>query len=125
MNYQADTPDDAGDDGSIDGIAVYRISLLSWRVYFQCKRYSGKVSPNLVRDFRGAVAGRGDRGLFITTGLFTRGAVDEAAREGGPYIDLVDGEELCDLLKQYRLEVNVTTRAVEDVVVVPAFFRQF
>ena len=58
-------------DGGIDGVGVLRVSLLSFQVYFQCKRYKGSVSTGAIRDFRGAMVGRTDKGLFITTGTFT------------------------------------------------------
>ena len=94
-------------DGGIDGAGVLRVSLLSFRVLFQCKRFAGSVSPSAIRDFRGAIAGRADRGLFITTGTFTAEAGREAAREGAQTIDLIDGDYLCDLLKEYGLGVEV------------------
>jgi restriction system protein len=75
-------------DGGIDGLGVYRLSLVSFPVYFQCKRYRGSVGPGVVRDFRGAMAGRGDKGLVITTGSFTGDAKREATRDGAPPIDL-------------------------------------
>ncbi len=109
-------------DGGIDGLGVYRLGLVSFPVFFQCKRYRGSVSPSAVRDFRGAMAGRGDKGLLITTGTFTADAKKEATRDGAPPIDLIDGERLCDLLKQYDLGVRTTTRTVEDVAIDPAFF---
>lgn len=58
-------------DGGIDGLGIYRMSLVSFPVFFQCKRYRGSVGASAVRDFRGAMAGRGDKGLLITTGTFT------------------------------------------------------
>lgn len=91
----------------IDGAGVLRVSLLSFRVLFQCKRFAGSVSPSAIRDFRGAIAGRADRGLFITAGTFTAEAGREAAREGAQTIDLIDGDYLCDLLKEYGLGVEV------------------
>jgi restriction system protein len=106
-------------DGGIDGIGVYRLSLVSFPVFFQCKRYSGSVGANAVRDFRGAMAGRGDKGLLITTGSFTREARSEATRDGAPPIDLIDGDRLCDLLKEYELGVAVERRTVETVTVHP------
>jgi restriction system protein len=102
-------------DGGIDGLGVYRLSLLSFPVFFQCKRYRGSVRPSLMRDFRGALAGRGDKGLLITTGTFTAEAKREAAREGAPPIELIDGDRLCDLLKEYGLGVTTRPRLVEDV----------
>jgi restriction system protein len=109
-------------DGGIDGLGVYRLGLVSFPVFFQCKRYRGSVRPSAVRDFRGAMAGRGDKGLLITTGTFTADAKKEATRDGAPPIDLIDGDRLCDLLKRYDLGVRTTTRTVEDVAVDGAFF---
>jgi len=109
-------------DGGIDGIGVYRLSLVSFPVFFQCKRYRGSVGAGAVRDFRGAMSGRGDKGLLITTGTFTTDAKVEATRDGAPPVDLIDGERLCDLLKEYELGVRRTVREVEEVHVAPAFF---
>lgn len=112
-------------DGGIDGVGVYRLSMVSFPSYFQCKRYRGAVSAGAVRDFRGAMSGRGDKGLLITTGSFTRGARKEATRDGAPLIDLVNGDDLCDLLKEYRLGVEVAVRQIEDIRVTPEFFDRF
>lgn len=109
-------------DGGIDGVGVYRLSLVSFPVYFQCKRYKGTVGPEKVRDFRGAMQGRGDKGLLITTGSFTAEAKKEATRDGAPPIDLIDGERLCELLKDHRLGVDTTTRTIEEVKVRKEFF---
>jgi restriction system protein len=111
-------------DGGIDGLGVYRLGLVSFPVFFQCKRYRGSVSPSAVRDFRGAMAGRGDKGLLITTGTFTADAKKEATRDGAPPIDLIDGDRLCDLLKRYDLGVHTATRTVEDVTVDAGFFAE-
>jgi len=109
-------------DGGIDGVGVYRLSLVSFPVYFQCKRYKGSVGPEKVRDFRGAMQGRGDKGLLITTGSFTPEAKKEATRDGAPPIDLIDGEQLCDLLKEHRLGVETRTRTIEEVHIHTEFF---
>jgi restriction system protein len=109
-------------DGGIDGLGVYQISLLSFPVFFQCKRYSGSVTPSAIRDFRGAMAGRGDKGLLITTGTFTNDARKEATRDGAPPIDLIDGSHLCDLLKEYSIGVSTKERVVQDVKVESDFF---
>jgi restriction system protein len=110
-------------DGGIDGVGVYRLSLVSFPVYFQCKRYKGAVGPEKVRDFRGAMQGRGDKGLLITTGNFTAEATKEATRDGAPPIDLIDGERLCDLLKEHQLGVETTQRTIEDVHIHAEFFQ--
>lgn len=112
-------------DGGIDGVGVYRLSLVSFPTYFQCKRFRGSVPAGAVRDFRGAMSGRGDKGLLITTGSFTRSARDEATRDGAPPVDLVSGNELCDLLKEFGLGVTVTERVIEDIAIDPGFFDQF
>ncbi|HEY8600934.1 MAG TPA: restriction endonuclease [Thermomicrobiales bacterium] len=100
-------------DGGIDGIGVLRIALLSFHVFFQCKRYKGSVGASAIRDFRGAMVGRTDKGLFITTGSFTPDAKREATRDGAPVLDLIDGEALCTILKD--LSLGVGTRQVEEV----------
>lgn len=103
-------------DGGIDGKGIVRISgFLSFHVIFQCKRWKGSVSPSAIRDFRGAMQGRADKGLFITTGTFTREAIREATRDGAPPIDLIDGELLCDKLKEFNL--GVETELIEKVIV--------
>lgn len=109
-------------DGGIDGIGTYRVSLISFTVFFQCKRYTGSVGPSAVRDFRGAMTGRGDKGLLITTGSFTAEARQEATRDGAPPIDLIDGDALCDLLKRYEIGVQTQRREVEEVELQPDFF---
>ena len=102
-------------DGGIDGTGVLRMNLLSFQVIFQCKRWQGSVGASTVRDFRGAMVGRADKGLILTTGAFTADARREATRDGAPAIDLVDGEALCDLLKQHQ--IGLTVRMVEEVTV--------
>lgn len=95
-------------DGGIDGVGVIKLGgILSFHVVFQCKRYSGTVSSSAIRDFRGAMIGRADKGLFITTGTFTRDAKQEAQRDGAPPIDLIDGNTFAEHLKNLRLGVNV------------------
>ncbi len=111
-----------GDDG-IDGVGIIRLGgLLGFPVLFQCKRYRGSVGPDVIRDFRGAMIGRADRGLVITTGTFSRDAKIEATRDGVPPIDLVDGEQLLDKLKELRLGIAV--KMIEQVSVLPEFFKE-
>lgn len=101
-------------DGGIDGKGIARINgFLSFHIFFQCKRYQGSVGARDIRDFRGAMQGRADKGLFITTGNFTREAIKEATRDGAPPIDLIDGEQVCNKLKEFNL--GVTTELIEEV----------
>jgi restriction system protein len=95
-------------DGGIDGVGIARINgFLSFHVLFQCKRYQGSVTASQIRDFRGAMQGRTDKGLVVTTGTFTRDAVKEATRDGAPPIDLIDGEQLVHRLKDLKLGVHI------------------
>lgn len=103
-------------DGGVDGKGIMRLGgLLSFHVIFQCKRYRGSVGAGHVRDFRGAMVGRADKGLFITTGNFTRDAEREATRYGAPAIDLIDGNLLVDKLKELGLGVETKIVEVEQV----------
>lgn len=101
-------------DGGIDGKGIARIhGFMSFHVIFQCKKYQGSVSAGDIRDFRGAMVGRADKGLFITTGTFTPAAIKEATRDGAPPIDLVDGEQLAEKLKEFGL--GIKTEMIEKV----------
>ncbi len=109
-------------DGGIDGKGIARIhGFMSFHVVFQCKRYQGIVSSSHIRDFRGAMVGRADKGLFITTGNFSRDAVKEATRDGAPPIDLVDGDQLADKLKEFNL--GVQTAMIESITVEEGWFK--
>lgn len=108
-------------DGGIDGTGILQLSLMSFHVLFQCKRYQGSVGSPEVRDFRGAMMGRTDKGLIITTGSFSGDARREATRDGAPPIDLIDGAALCEHLK--RLNLGVTTELVEEVTVRKNWFQ--
>lgn len=91
-------------DGGLDGIGVLQMNpFVSFKVLFQCKRYSGSVASSQVRDFRGAMMGRADKGIIMTTGSFTADARKEATRDGVPPIELVDGEKLLDMFEELEL----------------------
>jgi restriction system protein len=109
-------------DGGIDGIGILRVNLVSFTVLFQCKRYKGSIASSDIRDFRGAMMGRCDKGLFITTGTFSSDARKEATRDGAPAIDLIDGVALCDLLKELKL--GVTVKEVPEISVQADWFSQ-
>lgn len=104
-----------GDEG-IDGKGIMRLGgLLSFHVIFQCKRYKGSVSSDKIRDFRGAMVGRADKGLFVTTGKFTRDAIKEATRDGAPTIDLIDGDQLVEKLRELNLGIQITKVEIEQI----------
>lgn len=109
-------------DGGIDGTGTVELGgLLAFPVLFQCKRYQGSVGPSVIRDFRGAMVARADRGLVLTTGIFSREARREARRDGAPPIDLVDRDRLLDKLKELRLGVAVDM--IESVSIDSEWFR--
>ena len=111
-----------GGDGGIDGFGTLQVNpLVSFRVLFQCKRYRGSVSPSQVRDFRGAMSGRADKGIIITTGTFTAEARREASRDGVPPIELIDREKLVEMLRELQLGLKpVKTYEIDE-----AFFEEF
>ena len=100
------------------------MGLISFHTAFQCKRYQGSVGSGAVRDFRGSFVGRSERGIILTTGTFTAAALEEAARPGANPVDLIDGEALCDLLKEFKLGVRVTLRTVEDITIDADYFER-
>jgi restriction system protein len=109
-------------DGGIDGKGIVKIGgVLSFHVVFQAKRYSGSVSSPVIRDFRGAMSGRADKGLILTTGSFTRDAKKEATRDGAIPIDLIDGNEFAEKLKE--LNLGVTVELVEEVKIKSDWFK--
>ena len=111
-------------DGGIDGKGVLRISgLLSFHVIFQSKRYKGSISPSIIRDFRGAMVGRADKGLLITTGNVTQEAKKEAKRDGAPPIDLIDGSDLMEKLKEFEMGILVYEKIIEDIKIDSAYFK--
>lgn len=101
-------------DGGIDGIGILQVNpFVSFNVLFQCKRYQRTVTPSHVRDFRGAMMGRADKGIIITTGTFTLEAKKEARRDGVPAIELVDGDSLVDMFE--RLEMGLIPKQIYDI----------
>ena len=98
-------------DGGIDGHGLLEINpFVSFKVLFQCKRYTDRpVSASHVRDFRGAMMGRADKGIILTTGQFTSDAQKEARRDGVPPIELVNGEKLVSMFEQLQLGVRPKT----------------
>lgn len=60
-------------DGGIDLLGIVKInSVLSFRILARCKRYRDPVGPSDIRNFRGAMQGRTDEGIVLTSGRFTR-----------------------------------------------------
>lgn len=109
-------------DGGVDGIGVLQVNdLVSFNVVFQCKKWDQSVPPKEVRDLRGAMDGRAEKGIFLTTSAFSSNARAEAERQGAAPIELVDGVKLFEMFKKY--ELGLKPRVVYDVD--PTFFEQF
>ena len=109
-------------DGGIDGVGVLQLNdLMSFNVVFQCKKWAQAVPPKEIRDLRGAMDGRAEKGIFLTTSTYSSNARAEAERPGAVPIELVDGEKLFDMFKRY--ELGLKPRTVYDVDV--SFFEQF
>jgi restriction system protein len=111
----------SGDNG-IDGHGILELNaFVTFKVLFQCKRYKGSVTTSQIRDFRGAMEGRADKGIILTTGTFTQDARREARRDGARPIELVDGDKLVDMFEKLELGLNPkTVFEVDD-----AFFDEF
>jgi len=119
---QVEVTGKSGDQG-IDGKGIIRLSgIMSFHMIFQCKRYRGSVTPSDIRDFRGAMQGRADKGLFITTGSFTAEAKKEATRDGAPALDLIDGDALVERLKD--LGLGVKEKIIRDYEIDEEWFRK-
>lgn len=108
-------------DGGIDGTGIFRINgLIGLRVAFQCKKQRSSVRAPEIQKFRGSMGGRADRGIFITTSIFTKAATEDASRVLPP-IDLIDGDDMAEMLKKFSL--GVTTERLERVTVDHAWFQ--
>lgn len=112
-------------DGGIDGQGILRVNhFVSFQVCFQCKRYVGTVGSSVVRDFRGSIMGRADKGIIMTTGVFSNDARKEATRDGATPIELVDGEKIVDMLEELELGL-IKKRVITIYEVDEQFFHEF
>lgn len=102
-------------DGGIDGVIDQDVLGLS-KVYVQAKRYapSNSVQRPEVQGFVGALSGKADGGVFITTSRFSPGAV-EWVRTVPARLILIDGQRLAELMIEYGVGVQIerTYRIVE------------
>ena len=108
-------------DGGIDGFGRLKISgIFSFKVAFQCKRYSGTVPTGDIRNFRGSLTTDVEKAIFVTTGSFSASARAEAFAQGKVQVDLIDGEEFIDKLAEY----NIGIKEVKDYVIDETYFSQ-
>ena len=100
MNFEVSTTKQSG-DGGIDLIAYNHQPMLEGKYIVQCKRYSGSVGEPIIRDLYGVVnSERANKGILITTGTFTKSAIEFSI---GKQIELIDGEKLNQLLNSYSV----------------------
>lgn len=94
-------------DGGIDGTGKLKINgIFSFNIAFQCKRYQGTVGAPDIRDFRGSLTTDIEKGVFITTGSFSKQALEEASNPGKKQIDLINGEEFITKLAEFGIGVK-------------------
>lgn len=94
-------------DGGIDGTGKLKINgIFTFNIAFQCKRYQGTVGASEIRDFRGSLTTDIEKALFITTGTFSKQAIEDATKAGKQQIDLIDGEEFITKLAELQLGVH-------------------
>lgn len=112
-------------DGGIDGNGILKMNpFVSFRIAFQCKRYAGSVGSDVIRNFRGSIMGRADKGIIMTTGTFTAEARKESTRDGATPIELVDGEMILNLLEDLQLGM-IPKRTITIYEVDDSFFNEY
>lgn len=108
-------------DGGIDGYGKLKINgVISFNIAFQCKRYQGSVGSPEIRDFRGSLTKNIEKGIFITTGSFSKAAREEAENLGKQQIDLIDGEDFIDMLAEY----SIGLKEIKDYEIDEEYFQQ-
>lgn len=116
-------------DGGVDGeglLPVGAFDLVKMKVAWQCKRFDGgSVGSADIRDFRGAIDGRADFGVFFATSVFTTSAISEATRIGAIPIQLVDLKTLIALLRKASLGIVKKPGEVEEWTVDLDFFEEY
>lgn len=108
-------------DGGIDGTGKLKINgIFSFNIAFQCKRYQGTVGSSEIRDFRGSLTTDIEKGVFITTGSFSKQAIEEASNPGKQQIDLINGEDFISKLA----ELGIGVKEIKDYEIDEEFFKK-
>lgn len=103
-------------DGGIDGYGKLKMGLAHINVAFQCKRFTTKpVSRPMIDQFRGAIQGKVEQGLYFTTSKFALKAEDVSFQPGAVPIILLDGEAIVDLMIERRVGVEIEQMSVPSV----------
>lgn len=93
-------------DGGIDGYGKLRQGIVKIDAVFQCKRWQNTVPRAEIDRFRGAISGRFDQGILLTTSNFSIEASGVSVRQGAVPIILIDGERIVDLMIQHSIGVS-------------------
>ncbi len=97
----------SGDEG-IDGI-IKEDRLGLDVIYLQAKRWENPVGRPEIQKFVGALHGkRAKKGVFITTGEFTRDAVDYV-KNIDPKVILINGRKLTEYMIDFNLGATTVT----------------
>jgi restriction system protein len=97
-------------DGGIDGIIKEDVLGLG-RIHIQAKRYAqgNGVGREEIQKFVGALAvAQSNKGVFITTSSFSKGAVTYAhSLNGATTLILIDGQQLAEYMYDYGVGLQV------------------
>ena len=77
------------------------------RIAVQVKRWKQNVQAPIVQQVRSNL-GALEQGLIITTGGYSTGAIEEAARVDGRPVALIDGKQLASLLAKHGIGAHTT-----------------
>ena len=97
---------DVGPDGGLDGFGKLRVGLATMNVAFQCKRWKDNVGSTQIDQFRGAIQGEFEQGLFFSTSSFTDGATKKSIKKGSVPIILMNGGSIVNLMIEKGLGVE-------------------
>ena len=105
----------ASRDDRINSVGILSMGLISFKVIIKCKHFTGtSVTEKSISGFVGALdKHEADRGLFITASEFTKEAKETAERSRFK-IELIDGDKLCQIMKDCGLGVKKEERILTD-----------
>jgi hypothetical protein len=109
MGFEETKTTEYCNDKGVDVRGVLRSNPLSEvKIAIQAKRWSKNVGSDVVRDLRGSLRfADSEQGLIITPSNFTAEAKKDSKDPGRTPIRLIDGEQLVDLLIQYKVGVKL------------------
>ena len=102
-------------DGGIDGYGNLEMGVVKVRAAFQVKRWRNNVPPAEINQFRGAIQGEYDQGIFITTSDFSDEAKRVSSRRGVVPIVLINGDRILNIMLEKGLGVRQEPLAVAKI----------